>query len=165
VRVQQHPKTGARDLALRGDIIHGRQDKLTDGIPISHLINHCSRWPDVYGVGRFTNLNNLVLNQKPPQSPCAQLLRESAQLFRSAPHLLHDTSCLNIERYFDFWNHLGRRHQKAWCAYHARRSPAPQAKSLLGDDLNSNIQVSVLASGGQKNSSVNAILLIAQTYT
>ena len=33
-----------------------------------------------------------------------QLLRESTQLFRSAPHLLHDTSCLNIERYFDFWN-------------------------------------------------------------
>jgi hypothetical protein len=34
----------------------------------------------------------------------AQFLRESAQLFRSAPHLLHDTSCLKIERYFDFWN-------------------------------------------------------------
>jgi hypothetical protein len=34
----------------------------------------------------------------------AQFLREGAQLFRSAPHLLHDTSCLNIERYCDFWN-------------------------------------------------------------
>ena len=33
-----------------------------------------------------------------------QLLRESTQLFRSTPHLLHDTSCLNTERYFDFWN-------------------------------------------------------------
>jgi hypothetical protein len=27
--------------------------------------------------------------------PRVQFLRESAQLFRSAPHLLHDTSCLS----------------------------------------------------------------------